>query len=34
MQSKEFDWWYKDYVLKLDVGERIKSDFQEIERII
>ncbi len=31
--SREFDWWYKDYVLVLKVGESIKSDFRKITRI-
>lgn len=31
--SKAFNWWYTDYVLKLEVGKSIKSDFQEIIRL-
>jgi hypothetical protein len=32
--SKEFKWWYDDYVLKLEIGESIDSDFQNFERIM
>lgn len=30
--SKTYNWWYEGYVLKLDVGESIDSDFQTIKR--
>jgi len=33
MLSDEFKWWYDDYVLKLEVGKSIRTDFQNITRI-
>ena len=33
MLHKENVWWWEGYVLKLDIGESIKSDFNKIERI-
>jgi hypothetical protein len=33
LTSDEFNWWWKDYVLTLEVGESIDSDFHRIERI-
>lgn len=30
---KEFEWWWKDYVLELKIGESIKGDFHTIKRI-
>ena len=27
-----YKWWYEGYVLVLDVGESIKSDFRKITR--
>ena len=31
--SNAFKWWWDGFVLKLDVGESIESDFQKITRI-
>ena len=28
-----YKWWYTDHILKLKVGESIKSDFRKITRI-
>jgi hypothetical protein len=31
--SKDFKWWYDDYVLKLEVDESISTDFNRVTRI-
>ncbi len=31
--SYEFRWWYEEYVLKLNIGEAIESDFNRYTRI-
>lgn len=28
-----YNWWYEGFVLKLDVGKSIESDFQKITRV-
>lgn len=33
LTSKTFRWWWEEYVLKLEVGKSIKTDFQKIERL-
>ena len=31
--SKTFKWWYEGYILKLQVGQSIESDFHKFTRI-
>jgi len=31
--SQTFNWWWKDYVLKLEMDESIKTDFVTIQRV-
>ena len=31
--SKVYRWWWDNYVMKLNVGESVDSDFQSIKRI-
>lgn len=31
--SKDYKWWYDDYILELEVGEAKEGDFRKIERI-
>lgn len=31
---KEFNWWYNDYVLELEVGQYIDDDFRRYERVV
>lgn len=33
LDHKEYRWWFDKYVLTLDVGESVDTDFQHIERI-
>jgi hypothetical protein len=33
LTSREFKWFYEGYVLKLEVGKSIDTDFRKIERV-
>ena len=33
LASKVYKWWWEKYILKLNNGESIKSDFQKIKSI-
>jgi hypothetical protein len=33
LTSKTYKWWWKDFVLELEIGKYIDSDFNRITRI-